>query len=79
MLPGATINIAGTKKSVQTNFEGKFKIKVNKGDEILVSYAGLKDLRFKINQDNYYKIHLTPDNTFDEVVVVAYGTQKKNP
>ncbi|WP_417875517.1 MG2 domain-containing protein, partial [Winogradskyella sediminis] len=77
ILPGATINIVGTKKSVQTNFEGEFKIKVNKGDEILVSYVGLKDLRFKINQDNYYKIHLTPDNTFYEVVVVAYGTQKK--
>lgn len=77
ILPGATIIIVGTKKSVQTNFEGNFKIKVNKGDEILVSYVGLKDLRFKINNDNYYKIYLTPDNTIDEVVVVAYGTQKK--
>ena len=76
-LPGANISVIGKSGGTQTDFDGAFKIKAKKGDKISISYIGLETLEFKIGNDNYYKVSLAPGDNLDEVVIVAYGTQKR--
>lgn len=41
-IPGAVIVFDGTKKGVQTDFDGKFTLNVNEGDKIALSYMGME-------------------------------------
>ena len=41
-LPGANVSVKGSKNAVSTDFDGKFKIKVNEGDEISISFIGFQ-------------------------------------
>lgn len=41
-IPGAVIAFDGTKKGVQTDFDGKFTLNVNEGDKIALSYIGME-------------------------------------
>jgi len=42
-LPGASINIKGTKIGTQTDFDGNFSIKTREGIKIILSYIGYKN------------------------------------
>ncbi|WP_179020881.1 SusC/RagA family TonB-linked outer membrane protein [Winogradskyella forsetii] len=76
-LPGASVIVKGTSKGQQTDFDGKYAIQVNQGDVLLISYVGMKSTEVIIGADSTYDVALELDNALDEVVVVAYGTQKK--
>lgn len=76
-LPGATVIVKGTQRGQQTDFDGKYTVQVNQGEVLVVSYVGMKDTEIQIGGASVYDIVLESDSTLDEVVVVAYGTQKK--
>ncbi len=77
-LPGANILVKGSSQGTQTDFDGIYEIEIKKGDTISVSYVGMKTLEFEVTSDNFYRISLIPDyKSLEEVVVVAYGTQKR--
>ncbi len=47
-LPGANVFIKGTKTQNHTNFNGEFSIEAKKGDILVISSIGYKNLEFKI-------------------------------
>lgn len=74
---GATVKEMGTKNAAVTNLDGKFSIMTSKpGSQLEFSYIGYKTQHFKAAGN--MRIALTPESTnLDDVVVVAYGQQKK--
>ena len=78
-LPGASVTILGTKKSVITDIDGAFSIKVKSGSSIQVSFIGKQSRVILLDGSTEISIELSDEKTkLDEVVVVGYGTQKKS-
>lgn len=78
--PVAAATITGTKskKSVVSDADGKFKIELDGDKTIEVSYVGYTTQSVSVTTAASYTIELEPSNSsLDQVVVVAYGTQKK--
>ena len=74
---GATVREKGVATNgAQTDIDGHFTLTVNQGATIIVSYVGYKTQEVKAAPQ--LTIKMVPDNELlDEVVVVAYGTTKK--
>lgn len=78
-LPGANVIIKGSSTGSQTNFDGNYKIKVEVGDIIAVSYVGMQSQNVTIGSGLIYDIALKADkSSLDEVVVMAYGNSTRN-
>lgn len=78
-LIGVTILIKGTTIGTVTDFDGKFTLPVqNKKDVIVFSYIGYESQEITYTGQKVLNIVMKEDQqTLDEVVVVAYGTQSK--
>src|SRR6185312_496228 len=79
MILGVTVTTDHSKKSVVTQEGGSFSISVTPADKKLIfSSVGMKSLTLPINGQTIINARLQPDNAgLSEVVVVGYGTQKK--
>lgn len=75
-LLGATVRVEGTKTATTTDVNGRFSIKANPGQTILVTYVGMKPFTVKAGSGPIEAV-MTSDNALDEVVVVGYGTVRK--
>jgi len=77
-LPGVDIRISGTNTGTTTDFDGKYTIdNVADGSVLEFSFMGYKTQQVKVNS-NQINIALVEDTeTLDEVVVIGYGTAKK--
>ena len=75
---GASIVVPGTQVGAATDMNGKFSLTVPKGKSTLrISYVGMETLEVSARPN--MKIVLSSDQSaLDEVMVVAYGTQKKS-
>jgi len=79
LLPGVNVTEKSTKNTVTTDFNGKYQIKVKPGATLVFSFIGMKKLELPINGRTIVDAKLSEDsNVLDDIVVVAYGTQKKN-
>jgi TonB-linked SusC/RagA family outer membrane protein len=78
-LAGVNIVLKGTNKGVNTNAKGEYSIDVPNANAILVfSFVGYKTTEVKVGSRNKINITLSEqDKVLDEVVVVGFGTQKK--
>lgn len=78
-LPGANILEKGTANGVQSNFDGEYSINLKSSNAtIVVSYMGYLTQEIKIDNRRTVDIVLKEDiASLDEVVVVGYGTTKK--
>ena len=78
-VPGASIQIKGTKQGVSANEDGIFSINVPSSASILtISGLGLVSQDVKIGSTTVLNVNMVADNkNLDEVVVIAYGTAKK--
>jgi TonB-linked SusC/RagA family outer membrane protein len=76
---GVTVTTDHSKKSIVTQEGGTFSIPVTSSDKKLTfSSVGMKSVSLPINGKSNIDVSLEPDNTgLSEVVVVGYGTQKK--
>ncbi|UGU15083.1 SusC/RagA family TonB-linked outer membrane protein [Sinomicrobium kalidii] len=76
-VPGASVTIKGTSVGTATDFDGNFSIRAAEGEDILVvSYIGYKTTEVTARQN--IQIRLQEDVTgLEEVVVVGYGSQRK--
>lgn len=79
-LPGVSVQVKGSNKEAQTDFDGSFTIKNVGSNAILVfKYMGLKTQEVNVSGKSTVKVIMTQDqNQLTEVVVVGYGTQKKS-
>ena len=75
---GAAIKVVGTTTGVLTDVNGRFSVVMPEGkDQLEVTYLGYESKTVKAK--NGMRIFLQSDaQALDEVIVVAYGTQKKS-
>ncbi|AUC76738.1 VIT domain-containing protein [Olleya sp. Bg11-27] len=76
-LPGATLILKGTSNGASTDFDGKYAINAEVGDIIMVDYVGFYDKEITVGDSNSINTILEPSEDLDEVVITAYGTQRK--
>lgn len=79
-IPGVGIIVKGTTMGVITTDDGSFELQnVSDGSTIVVSCMGYVEQEFKIiSTKSVYNVVLSEDEMLlDDVVVVGYGTQKK--
>ena len=74
---GVSVLVKGTSTGVITDLDGNFALSASSGSTLVFSYIGYKTLEKKVTGTEM-KVSLSPDTEIlDEVVVIAYGQQKK--
>ena len=77
-LPGAFVTVKGETRGAMTDVDGRFEISVKPSDVLVVSFLGYQDEEVKVGDQKDILVKLIPQaNQLEEVVKVAYGTQKK--
>jgi len=79
VLIGATVLVKGTTQGAITDIDGKFSIKVSKGETLAISYIGYQTL--EVEYDGQPILDITLQKEFvglDEVVIIGFGVQKKS-
>jgi TonB-linked SusC/RagA family outer membrane protein len=78
-LPGANIIVENSNNGTTTDIDGKFKLSVDEGATLLVSYIGYVDAKIKVTSKLTYSIKLqSSSNSLAEVIVVGYTKEKKS-
>jgi len=78
-LPGASVKVKSTGKTVITDTDGNFQLKaIDEGAILEISFIGYVSIEIKADKAELGNIELKQsDAKLDEIVVVGYGTQKK--
>ena len=76
-LIGVNVSVQGTTKGTVTDINGNYSLEVDKGDVLVFSYVGFGDQEIVVGDQSNIGITMKEGTSLDEVVVVAYGTQKK--
>ena len=77
-LIGAYITAVGTQSGTVTDFDGTYTLTVPAGvAELEFSYTGYATQRVAINNRSTINLALSAGQTLDEVVVIGYGTVKR--
>jgi len=77
-LPGVSVIIKGTTQGTETDFDGKYSIKVNVGTTLQFSYIGMTTAFKKVgSSDTMDVVLIASANVLDEVVVTAFGIKRK--
>lgn len=71
-IPGANIFIKGTQQGVQTDFDGKFSIEVQKNDTLEISYVDRVSQNIIIKDDSKIIVKLVEDNSIEGLIVENY-------
>lgn len=76
---GVTVAVKGTTVGTTTNTEGKYRLQVPAGQNTLVfTYTGYESQEIAIDGQSTLDVTLAEGvSSMNEVIVVAYGTQKK--
>ncbi|RZK12795.1 MAG: TonB-dependent receptor [Flavobacterium sp.] len=75
-LPGATVTSGN--EGAQTDIDGKYSIKASENSTVTFNYVGFKSKSINVGRNNEVNVQLEEESSsLDEVVVVAYGTQRK--
>lgn len=79
-LSGITVMVSGTSNGTVTDAQGKWALKVNKGDKLEFTCLGMTTEIKEFNgKQAVINVVMKEDALFlDDVVVVGYGTQKKS-
>ena len=75
---GANIVEKGTTNGTITDIDGRFSIEVSPGATLIISYIGYLSKEIQVNNQRNIQVNLVEDTqTLGEVVVVGFGSQKK--
>ncbi len=78
-LVGATIQVKGDAAGTVTDVDGNFTIQAEPEDVLIISYIGYITQEIQVGNQNRIELQLKPNATqLEDVVVVAYGTQKRS-
>ncbi|RAV28659.1 SusC/RagA family TonB-linked outer membrane protein [Sinomicrobium soli] len=76
---GANIVVVNASRGTTSDFDGNFSVEVSGNDVISISYVGYITETIIIANQNNITVSLREDTEqLDEVVVIAYGTQRKS-
>ncbi|MGO4771694.1 SusC/RagA family TonB-linked outer membrane protein [Flavobacterium sp. W22_SRS_FK3] len=77
-IPGANVNLKGTKNGVSTGFDGTYTIDAPSNGVLVFSFIGLKTKEVSVNGQTQLNVKLEEESgLLKEVVVIGYGTQRK--
>jgi Ca-activated chloride channel homolog len=77
-LPGVSVTVQKSKKTAQTDFDGKYSIQAQTGDVLVFSYIGMKTQNIAVKKSKVINVKMADEsNHLEEVVVACYGVQKK--
>lgn len=77
-LIGVSVLVQGTGTGTVSDFDGNFILNTSKNSTLVISYVGYKDQQIIVKNDKPLRITMIPDTqALEEVVVIAYGSQKK--
>jgi TonB-linked SusC/RagA family outer membrane protein len=77
-LPGVSVSIKGTQNRTSTDLDGHYSIKAAADGILVFTMVGFGTRETPVNGETTINVVLNDDNqSLDEVVVVAYGKQKK--
>lgn len=77
-IPGVTVSVPGTGRGTATDLDGNYAITINEGETLVFSFIGFVSQRIQVSDQRIVNITLLEDtSSLDEVVVVGYGTQKR--
>jgi len=75
---GAIVSLNGTKSITITDVDGKFSIELTDNTQLKISYIGYEPQTIDVSGKSTVAISLRQSlKALDEIVVVGYGTQKK--
>ncbi|GJM63027.1 TonB-dependent receptor [Persicobacter diffluens] len=75
---GATISINEGQGGGLTDISGNFQLQASAEDQLRISFIGYSDEILRVGNQTHFQVILKEDTQeLEEVVVVAYGTQKK--
>jgi len=75
---GAFVTVKGETRGAMTDGAGKFSISVKSSDVLIVSFLGYEDEEVPVGSQKDILVKLVPqENQLEEVVMVAYGAQRK--
>lgn len=73
---GATVKEKGANQGTVTDVNGKFTINVAPGKTLVISYIGMQTRQMAAKNNMLVTLD-TDETVLDEVIVVAYGTQRR--
>ncbi len=79
-LIGANIVVEGTANGAATDFDGNYTLRVSEDEaskNLVFSYTGYTTLTLAIGPSNVMDVQLGSGSILDEVVVIGYGTVKR--
>lgn len=76
-LAGATVQVEGTSTGTATNADGAFSIQAEPSDILVFSFVGMKTVKVNASSSVVNAVLELDSYAFEEVVVVAYGTQRE--
>lgn len=77
-IAGVTIKVKGTSQATVTDESGTFRLRLKAGDVLVYSFIGYKSREVTFSNETDLTVQLEPDSQLlDDVVVVGYGSQKK--
>ena len=78
-LPGVNVVIKGTTQGTATDTDGKYSLSADDEAVLVFSFVGYASKEVSVNSQSTINVSLASDTKqVDEVVVVGYGTQKRN-
>lgn len=78
-IPNATVKAVNSAVSVMTDIQGKFSINAGADDMLMITAIGYKTKTVSIGGEDNLSIFLEQEaQNLDEIVVIAYGTQKRS-
>jgi len=79
-MPAVSVSLAGTQQGTTTDVNGAYKINAPENATLVFSFLGYEKTTVKVTGSWDGNVTMTPDKktrNLSEVVVVAYGTQRK--
>jgi TonB-linked SusC/RagA family outer membrane protein len=77
-LTGVSVGDASSGNGTVTDMNGQFRLSVAANAKVRFSYLGYKPVEISVDSRTVYNVRMEEDvSELDEVVVVAYGTQRK--
>lgn len=76
-LSGVSVTVVGTRQAVVTDAQGRYTIKVAPGSALQFSFIGYERQRVVATEGKLDVTLKLMDNSFNEAVVIGYGTVRK--
>jgi TonB-linked SusC/RagA family outer membrane protein len=75
-MPGVNVIVKGTKKSAQTNMDGRYSVQAAPGDVLMFSFVGMNATSAIVGSSNTVNVKMQTGVVLGEVVVQGYNITK---